>query len=88
MAGNELMQNEIRQVRIAAFPSPRPSPSGKGRIVADLAANLAADYVGKLFEFLDVAACCSLSPRERVRVRGNGMLTLTAGTGHDTCFQL
>src|SRR5437867_3206318 len=46
------------------FPSPRPSPLGRGRIIARPLANRAR------WELSRVGSCCSLSLRERVRVRG------------------
>jgi hypothetical protein len=51
--------------------SPRPSPSGKGRVVSALVGKSAAGFAGCAFEKPEHVGRCSLSPRERVRVRGN-----------------
>ncbi len=53
-------------------PSPLPSPSGRGRIAASLTKKRVTGLTGRLSENIQPRACCSLSPRERVRVRGNG----------------
>ena len=53
------------------FPSPRPSPLGRGRTFRRFIAVRSAVCVGGAFEQVPTAAGCSLSPRERVRARGN-----------------
>ena len=55
-------------IRLAPFPSPRPSPLGplgRGRIGPRAAKDQTRLMVRNGFD------CCSLSHRERVRVRGN-----------------
>src|SRR5206468_4207956 len=52
------------------FPSPRPSPLGRGRIVRWLWAIPAADFAKPVWAQFAAGGGCSLSPRERVRVRG------------------
>jgi hypothetical protein len=60
-------------------PSPRPSPSGGGRIVRRLTTRLTSlfaerrltGFAASASENHEASACGSLSPRERVRVRGN-----------------
>ena len=52
----------------AVFPSPRPSPVGRGRIVSSALVRQARSMTAS------AADGCSLSWRERVRVRGNGSL--------------
>ena len=54
-----------------AFPSPRPSPLGRGRIAPSALANPQLASARTLSNFMNVASSCSLSPGERVRVRGN-----------------
>src|SRR6266566_8823911 len=55
------------------FPSPRPSPQGRGSILRRLLARTCAGFAGRPPAMLKSPTGCSLSPRERVRVRGNGM---------------
>src|SRR5881296_4572229 len=56
------------------FPSPLPSPLGRGRPVHSLVATHSAVFAGRAFEETETPAGCSLSPRERARVRGNTLL--------------
>jgi len=56
------------------FPSPLPSPLGRGRPFPRLVANRSAECAGRAFEETETPARCSLSPRERARVRGNTLL--------------
>ena len=58
-------KRERRIARSASFPSPLPSPLGRGRTVASRKANRSA------LELSSCGLCCSLSLRERERVRGN-----------------
>ena len=53
-----------------AFPSPRPSPLGRGRPVRSLIATRPALFAGRAFEGTETPTRYSLSLRERVRVRG------------------
>ena len=67
-------------MRALRSPSPRPSPLGRGRIVARRSAS------PKGLGFSETALCYSLSLRERVRVRGNRWCSkmvrrTTPGTG-------
>jgi hypothetical protein len=50
----------------------QPSPLGRGRSCCRLFRESAAGFAQTAFEFLSVSNRCSLSPRERVRVRGKG----------------
>jgi hypothetical protein len=50
-------------------PSPRPSPSGSGRIVRRLSITSVREFDQRPSAKHQSAACCSLSLRERVRVR-------------------
>ena len=52
------------------FPSPRPSPSGRGRMVHRLSIIPVPEFAQQTLAKHQRDACCSLSPRERVRVRG------------------
>ena len=52
-------------IRVLPFPSPRPLPRGEGEPFAS------AEMKLESFEFSLDALSCSLSPRERARVRGN-----------------
>ena len=61
-------------------PSPRPSPAGRGRIVARLSKKQAAGFAGWSSENIDVYECCPLSQRERVRVRENSTVGFTYAT--------
>jgi hypothetical protein len=47
---------------------PRPSPLGRGRIVRRLSAIPATEFAKPVCAKHTPAVCCSLSPRERVRV--------------------
>ena len=60
-------------LRASHFPSPRPSPSGRGRILRWLAAQPSAVSARRTSRTTEPAAGCSLSPWERVRVRGIGL---------------
>ncbi len=67
------IQHHARHFRMMfPFPSPRPSPLGRGGIVSSLTRNRCTVFAGKSSCNLPAFHCCSLSPRERVRVRGNG----------------
>ena len=52
-------------------PSPRPSPAGRGRNARRVLANPALTAARKLSNFKKLSNGCSLSQRERVRVREN-----------------
>jgi hypothetical protein len=56
-------------------PSPRPSPLGRGRIVRRLSVIPATEFAKPVCAKHTPGGGCSLSPRERVRVRGNGRST-------------
>src|SRR2546422_6442469 len=51
-------------------PSPRPSPLGRGRTVHGLSITAVAEFAQQLLAEHSSEARCSLSLRERVRVRG------------------
>src|SRR2546426_11662842 len=53
-------------------PSPRPSPLGRGRTAPRLSITTVAEFAQQLLAEHTSEARCSLSLRERVRVRGNG----------------
>src|ERR1051325_7554603 len=57
-----------------AFPSPRPSPQGRGSIVLRFSAQ------PKLLFFPRVGLRVSLSPRERAGVRGKETIVSTMGS--------
>src|SRR6266581_8511062 len=57
-------------------PSPRPSPLGRGRKVHRLSITPAPEFAQRPSAKCQSDACCSLSLRERVRVRGNGLFDL------------
>src|SRR5437870_3106784 len=59
--------------RASPSPSPRPSPSGRGRILRWLSAQPSAASARRTSRTTGPAAGCSLSPWERVRVRGIGL---------------
>ena len=59
------------------FPSPRFSPPRRGRIVSRLWYIHSTDFATLVSAKDAPAAGCSLSPRERVRVRGNDGSTAT-----------
>src|SRR5947207_661293 len=58
------------------FPSPRPSPQRRGRTVRRLFEKPTTGFVERASEKRSTPDCYSLSPRERVRVRGNAMSIL------------
>ncbi len=64
------------------FPSPRPSPPRRGRIVPSLMANSAQASAERAFKLPDVNNGCSLSRRERVRVRGRRLILATLTISH------
>src|SRR5204863_2668842 len=57
-------------MRYTRFPSPRPSPQGRGRMVLRLSITPAPEFAQGPSAKHPSDACCSLSLRERVRVRG------------------
>ena len=61
---------------IFSFPSPRPSPSGRGRIIRRLLAIPATELAKPVCAKHRLGVGFSLSPRERVRVRGNDRATV------------
>src|SRR6266581_997798 len=64
----------VRFVRpISPFPSPRPSPSGRGRILRWFSAIPCAVSARQTSRTSESAAGCSLSRWKRVRVRGIGL---------------
>ena len=66
--------SDSRTTRLAAAsPSPRPSPQGRGRIVPGLRKWRAAGLARNASEKKRAFNRCSLSPREKARVRGNGL---------------
>ena len=64
--------------RASTFPSPRPSPSGRRRILRCRSAQPHAVSALRTSRITEAAADCSLSPWERVRVRGIGLQFDTA----------
>src|SRR5712672_2014425 len=64
--GCRTSQKELCPRDFVRNPSPRPSPQGRGRIVASPSANR------RLLEDPSVVRRDSLSPGERAGVRGNG----------------
>ena len=66
------MQVTNRTVGLATFgsPSPRPSPSGRGRTVHRLSITTVTEFAQQLLAKHSSEARGSLSLRERVRVRG------------------
>ena len=64
------------EINMFTSPSPLPSPLGRGRIVSSCEINQALGFTKSRSEQSDNANSCSLSPRERVRVRGNGAYSL------------
>jgi hypothetical protein len=58
-----------------SFPSPRPSPRGRGRTVRCLEAIIATEFAEPERARYAHGGSGSLSPGERVRVRGNDGLT-------------
>ena len=87
LSGDRLASGEVLTPfaqRASTFPSPRPSPSGssgRGRIIRWLSAQPIAVSARLSSLRTEPAAACSLSPWERVRVRGIGLLF---GTGTRT----
>jgi len=83
-AGSSVGGRTPHGVRTSCSPSPRPSPLGRGRILrrgwgartfrrgprSCSANNPTSEPMERASEFEPGADCCSLSPRERVRVRG------------------
>src|SRR3989442_2681589 len=59
--------------RASPSPSPRPSPSGRGRILRWLSAQPGAVPARRTPRTTEPGADCSLSPWERVRVKGIGL---------------
>src|SRR5438034_9694240 len=57
-------------MRYTRFPSPRPSPQGRGRMVLRLSITPVPEFGQQPSAKHPSDACCSLSLRERVRVRG------------------
>jgi hypothetical protein len=68
-------QNVLNNCAVT-FPSPRPSPQRRGGIISSGLTNPRLDYARWLSEFKNVTNGCSLSPGERVRVRGNAAIKL------------
>ena len=64
--------------RASPFPSPRPSPSGRGRILRWLSEQPSAVSARRTSRTTEPVAGCSFSPWERVRVRGIGLSFDTA----------
>src|SRR5258708_2359877 len=64
--------------RATPFPSPRPSPLGRGKILRCLSAVPDALSDRRTSRTTEPAAGCSLSLWERVRVRGIGLAFQTA----------
>ena len=60
------------------FPSPRPSPKGRGRIFRSLIEKLMAVFAEPALKNRGAFDSCSLSPRERVWVRGNARFFMLA----------
>ncbi|MCU0783856.1 MAG: heparinase II/III family protein [Verrucomicrobia bacterium] len=60
----------MSQVQVTTLsPSPRPSPAGRGRILSRLTAKQNAGFAGGSPKTIEARDWCSLSQRERVRVR-------------------
>ena len=70
---------------VLRFPSPRPSPLGRGRILRRLSAKPSAISAPHTSQAIRTAAGCSLSPGERVRVRGNYGLQRRGVAAHLLC---
>ena len=62
---------KVSEIVKPLFPSPRPSPMGRGRINSRLPANWSRSAASRLANFENAFNGCSRSPRERVRVREN-----------------
>ncbi len=67
-----LHPNRTAGLATLGSPSPRPSPLGRGRTVHRLSITTVAEFAQQLLAEHTSEARCSLSLRERVRVRGNG----------------
>jgi hypothetical protein len=65
-----LVQRNV-SICMTSPPSPRPSPQGEGETLTASLENFAAGFARWFPEQLISAHCCSLSRRERARVRGN-----------------
>jgi hypothetical protein len=65
----------LRKRREPSSPSPQPSPLGRGGIFASRSANR------RLLGFARAERWCSLSPRERVGVRGKKTPSSESGSG-------
>ena len=63
------------------FPSPRPSPSGRGWHAPLLAGKPAAGLAKVAFAYDIGDKTCSFSPRERVRMRGKAARHFQAASG-------
>jgi hypothetical protein len=63
--------------RALLFPSPLPTPLGRGRMVRSLWTLLATGFAKPVWANHAPGGRCSFSPGERVRVRGNDGLTAT-----------
>ncbi len=61
--------------RLFSSPSPRPSPSGRGRTVRRISRKSATGFAGHISAKIGTPHRCPLSSRERVRVRGKQPLT-------------
>jgi len=64
-----------RQAKVNDSPSPLPSPAGRGRILHRLTQGPASGFAGRCSANQETDKSCSLSQRERVRVRENTTLT-------------
>ena len=75
----ELVHGDDRILLASRSPSPRPSPLGRGRIIRrhsrkraiEFFENRMTGFAGRASEKQGTCVCCSLSPREWVRVREN-----------------
>ena len=65
------MNYHATKIFTVAFPSPRPSPQRRGRNAPNVLANPRLISARLLSNLKKLSNGCSLSPRERVRVRGN-----------------
>ena len=57
---------------LGSSPSPRPTPAGRGRIALSLTKIRATGFAERSLTNRKTAGSCSLSQRERVRVRESG----------------
>ena len=64
---------------MVCFPSPRPSPSGRGRIASSFLAGQWLAPAQRLASFTKTSIGCPLSSGERVRVRGRQAQSRRAG---------